>query len=234
MDEEGGPVTDRVRERLREAVFGTQDGLLSTLGALTGIAKGTQSASAVVIAGVVIVVVESLSMAAGSYLSSKSQREYLERLLAEEEEAIRRDPEGERRELREMYRARGYNDEEIAILTRRLFSNKRWLLEEMAHKELGIVPEQLEEPLGNAVVMGSAYVLGGAIPVLPYFFLPLQFAMGVSIAAASIALFGVGALKGRFVRRSWWRSGLEMLGIAGSAAVIGYWVGILASGWFRP
>ena len=65
------------RSRLREAIFGTQDGLISTLGALTGIAAGTQNREAVIVAGLVIIVVESLSMAAGSYLSSKSQREYL-------------------------------------------------------------------------------------------------------------------------------------------------------------
>ena len=96
-----------VRARLRDAVFGTQDGLISTLGALTGIAAGTQSREAVVIAGFVIVTVESLSMAAGSYLSSKSQREYLERLLREEEEEIQNEPEKERQEIWEMYRARG-------------------------------------------------------------------------------------------------------------------------------
>src|SRR3989338_7341580 len=149
----GIAVGGAIRTRLRDAVFGTQDGLISTLGALTGIAAGTQNREAVVVAGFVIVVVESLSMAAGSYLSSKSQREYLEHLLREEEEAIRRDPEGERREIWEMYRARGYADSEIEIIARRLLSDPKLLLEDMAHKELGIAPQHLEEPLGNAFVM---------------------------------------------------------------------------------
>src|SRR3989338_4614512 len=114
-----------VRGKLRDAVFGTQDGLISTLGALTGIAEGTRSPKTVVISGLVIIVVESLSMAAGSYLSSKSQRQYLERLLHEEEQAISKDPEGERREIWEMYRARGYSDEEIAVIVNRLMSDKK-------------------------------------------------------------------------------------------------------------
>jgi len=220
-----------VRERLREAVFGTQDGLISTVGALTGIAAGTQAREPVVIAGFVIIVVESLSMAAGSYLSSKSQREYLERLLREEEEEIKRDPEGERKEIWEMYQARGYEDAEIEIIAKRLMSNPKLLLEDMAHKELGIHPNVMEDPLSNAFVMGTTYVGGGLVPVLPYLLLPLSTAIPVSVGGTFLALFLFGGLKGRLVRQSWWRSGLEMLSIAGLAALAGFFVGRLAGFW---
>jgi len=223
----GIAVGGAVRTRLRDAVFGTQDGLISTLGALTGIAAGTGNNEAVVVAGFVIIVVESLSMAAGSYLSSKSQREYLERLLKEEEEEIARDPEGERQELQEMYRARGFTDPEIEIIAKRLMSNPKLLLEDMAHKELGISPEALEEPLGNAFVMGTSYVAGGLIPVLPYLALPIAQAMPISIGATLLALFFFGGLKGRIVKQSWWVSGLEMLTVAGVAALAGFLIGCL-------
>jgi len=95
-----------IRSTLRDTVFGMQDGLVSTLEALTGIAAGTQSGTIVIRSGLVIVTVESRSMVAGSYLSATSQRQYLERLLREEEEAIEQEPEGERREIWAMYRAR--------------------------------------------------------------------------------------------------------------------------------
>lgn len=222
---------DVVRTRLREAVFGTQDGLISTMGALTGIAAGTQSREAVVVAGFVIIAVESLSMAAGSYLSSKSQREYLERLLREEEEEIAREPEKERQEIWEMYRSRGYRDEEIAVIAKRLMSDPRLLLEDMAHKELGISTAALEEPLGNAFVMGAAYVVGGLVPVLPYLLLPVHAAMPLAVAGTLAVLFLFGGLKGRLVRQSWWRSGLEMLGVAGLAALAGFLIGRLANRW---
>ena len=220
-----------VRTKLRDAVFGTQDGLISNLGALTGIAAGTQNAEAVVIAGFVIVAVESLSMAAGSYLSSKSQREYLERLLKEEEEEIARNPQGEREEIFDMYRARGFTDPEIEVIANRLMSNPHLLLEDMAHKELGITPETLEEPLGNAIVMGIAYVLGGSVPVVPYLLLPLHAAMPISIGATLLALFLFGGLKGRIVKQVWWRSGLEMLMIAGVAALVGFLIGRAVDRW---
>jgi vacuolar iron transporter family protein len=216
---------------IRDAVFGVQDGLLSTMGALTGIAAGTQDRTVVLISGLVIIAVESLSMAAGSYVSSKSHREYLERLLKEEQETIVRNPEGERRELHAMYRERGYSDPEIAIVERRLFSSPELLLEDMAHKELGICPRTFEEPAGNALVMGSSYVAGGLIPVLPYTFLSLTMAVAVSISVTFAALFALGGWKGRLVRRGIWRSGLEMVGMAGLAALAGYGIGRLAKGW---
>ena len=222
---------DPVRARLRDAVFGTQDGLISTLGALTGIAAGTQNAEAVVIAGFVIIAVESLSMAAGSYLSSKAQREYLERILQEEAEEIKTDPEKERQEIWEMYRSRGYADQEIEIIARRLMSNPKLLLEDMAHKELGIAPDAFEEPLGNAIVMGIAYVMGGLVPVIPYLTLPLHTAIPVSITGTLVALFLFGGLKGRVVRQSWWHSGLEMLSVAGVAALVGFIIGRVADRW---
>jgi predicted membrane protein (TIGR00267 family) len=225
----GGPM----RSRLRDAVFGTQDGLISTLGALTGIAAGTQNAEAVMVAGLVIIAVESLSMGAGSYLSSKSQREYLERLLKEEAEEIARNPEGEREEIWDMYRARGFEDPEIEIIARRLLSDKQLLLEDMAHKELGISPESLEEPIGNAIVMGVSYVLGGTVPVLPYLLLPMDRAMPVSIIATFTALFLFGGLKGRIVKQSWWRSGLEMFSVAGVAAVVGFLIGRVTGHWIQ-
>lgn len=226
-------ISEVVRSRLRDAVFGTQDGLISTLGALTGIAEGTESRETVVISGIVIIVVESLSMAAGSYLSSKSQRQYLQRLLREEEETIARDPEGERREIWAMYRARGYPDEEIEMIANRLLSDKELLLEDMAHKEMGISPARLESPAGNALVMGIAYILGGLIPVFPYLTLSMNAAVPVSILGTLIALFLFGGLKGRLIGQTGWRSGLEMVGIAGLAAVAGYGIGRLANFWVK-
>jgi VIT1/CCC1 family predicted Fe2+/Mn2+ transporter len=207
-----------------------EDGLISTLGALTGIAAGTGSGAVVALAGLVIVAVESLSMAAGSYLSTKAHRQYLERLLREELDQIDRDPEGERLEIRRMYGQRGYPPEEIALIENRLMSDRRLLLEDMAHKELGIVPGGLEDPRANALSMGLSYVLGGSIPLAPYLLLPIEAAWGVSIAATGAGLFLLGATKGRLVGLSWWGSGLEMLGLGAAASALGWGVGRLAAG----
>jgi VIT1/CCC1 family predicted Fe2+/Mn2+ transporter len=178
--------------RLRDAVLGSQDGLVSTLGVLTGIVAGPQSSVTVMPSGLVIVTVESLPMAADSYPSAWSEREYLERLLREEEEAIERDLEGERQEIRAMYRARGYAENVIAIIETRLLSDKKLLLEDMAyvaHKELGICPQSIYDPLGTAVAMGTAYIIGSLIPGFPYMGLPTAAAAPFSIAGTMLTLF---------------------------------------------
>src|SRR3989338_4418162 len=90
------------RGGVRDIVFGTQDGLVSTLGVLTGIAAGTGDSATVVIAGLVVICVESLSMAAGSYLSSKSNRQYQEHLLSKEKREAETNNEQEEGEVVQM------------------------------------------------------------------------------------------------------------------------------------
>jgi len=216
------------RKGVRDIIFGTQDGLVSTLGVLTGIAKGTGDHMTVVIAGFVIVCVESLSMAAGSYLSSKSNRQYQEHLLKKEKEEIETNIKDEEQEILEMYKARGYKDSEIKIIKKRLLADKELLLEDMAHKELGIIPQSFENPLLNGTFMGFFYVLGGAVPVLPYLFIDtLSLGMIVSVAVTVSGLFILGAVKGAMFRVGWLRSGFEILFVAGSATLVGYGIGAL-------
>lgn len=223
-----------IRSGIRDSVFGIQDGLVSTLGALTGIAAGTQNTAFVLISGAVVVAVESISMAGGSYLSSRANREYLEHLLAEEKAQIETNPEGERGEIRQMYADRGFSQAEIAIIEQRLMSDPKILLEDMAHKELGISPQGLEAPGANALFMGVAYVIGGAVPLIPYLFWPIAAAMPVSITVTGAALFVMGAAKGRLVRRCWWSSGLETLAIGAAACALGFALGRLVGGMLKP
>lgn len=147
----------------REAVFGLGDGMVSTLGAITGIAIGTGSRFVVLLSGLVVIAVESLSMAAGTYLSSKSEREILERYLEEEKWEIENKFEKEKKELRDIYRKKGFNKKELDMIVSRISKNKEVMLEEMAHHELKIIPENLEKPRGNAFIMGFSYVVGGLV-----------------------------------------------------------------------
>ena len=214
---------------IRDIIFGTQDGLVSTLGALIGIARGTGDPKTVVIAGIVIVSVESLSMAAGSYLSSKSHRQYQEHLLAKERHEIEHNIEHEKLEILEMYQKRGYTHEEIVIIKNRLLSNRDLLLEDMAHKELGIVPDNMENPVSNGLFMGFSYIIGGSIPVIPYILLGehLLRATIISFCLTGLALFGLGAMKGKLFGIGWVKSGLEIILVAGTATIAGYLVGSL-------
>ncbi|WKZ29133.1 MAG: VIT1/CCC1 transporter family protein [Patescibacteria group bacterium] len=210
---------------IRELVFGLEDGLVSTMGAVAGIAAGTENGGIVVLSGLVIIAVEALSMAAGSYLSNKSHREMLEKKIADEREEIETKPEEETEELRVMYRQRGFSPDEVEILVRRITANKELWLEEMVAKELRIGMHDLEEPNSRAVIMGFSYVAGGAVPLLPYLVLPVGFALPVSVVATIIALYVIGYMKGRATGLSRFKSGGEMVLVASAAALIAYAIG---------
>ncbi|HJV32452.1 MAG TPA: VIT1/CCC1 transporter family protein [Patescibacteria group bacterium] len=215
----------RLLDAIRELIFGLEDGLVSTMGAVAGIAAGTENGRVVILSGLVIIAVEALSMAAGSFLSNKSHRQMLEKRIADERREIEEKPEEEAEELRLMYRQRGFSEDETAILLKRITADKELWLEEMIAKELRIGAGDLEEPKSRALVMGLAYVAGGAVPLLPYLLLSVRPALAVSVAATIATLFVVGFAKGRVAGIDRWKSAWEMVLVASSAAVIAYLIG---------
>lgn len=216
---------DGILSSIRELIFGLEDSLVSTLGVVVGVGAGTRDARVVMLSGIVLVIVEALSMAAGSFVSSKSHKQMLLQAIAEEEHEIETEPEREKEELRGMYKTRGFSDDEIEILVRRVTSDKKLWLEEMIAKELKIGGMDLEEPNKNAVVMFLSYIAGGVVPVLPFAFLPVPSAMIVASVVTIIALFAVGFAKGRALEHDGIKSGVEMVLISASAALIGYGIG---------
>lgn len=210
---------------MREIVFGIEDGIVSTAGAVIGIAAGTQNPHVVLLSGIVIVVVEALSMAAGSFLSSKSQRELLESKVEEERREIEAHPEKETEELRVMYRERGFTDEEIGMLVRRITADKKLWLEEMMAKELRIGAGEFDESSKGAAYMWVAYMLGGAVPIIPFALLTTGKAMLTAFFLSLIGLFALGAWKAKVTGNDPWKSGIEMLLVASAAGVMGYLVG---------
>ncbi len=229
MTHHAEPHSNAWADTLREAVFGLEDGIVSTLGALVGIAIGTQDRFVVVLSGLVIIAVESLSMAAGSYLSSKSEREVTQRYLEEERWEIEHEPERERQELYGYYAARGFTKAEVDILVRRVTSDPKLWLEEMAQHELKIIPGEAINPGRNALVMGLCYIVGGLIPLVSYLTnMTMQHAIPTSIVLSVSGLFLVGAFITRLTKRVWWKSGLEMVTVSVGAAAMGYLIGSAA------
>jgi len=214
---------------LRELIFGFEDSLVSTLGAITGIAGGSQDNSIVILAGMVIIFVESLSMGAGTYLASKSEREVVEETIRREKHTVKHDIEGEKREIREYLKARRFKSEEIEQIVERLASDRDLLLEEMLLHEHNIIQEPRARSIKRGVVMWGSYFVGGFFPVLPYLFFKIDSAFYLSIGLTLMVLFSLGAFKTKFTGKSWWKSGLEMAIISISAAGVGYAVGKLAA-----
>ncbi|PIR77799.1 MAG: hypothetical protein COU30_00490, partial [Candidatus Magasanikbacteria bacterium CG10_big_fil_rev_8_21_14_0_10_38_6] len=198
----------------------------STRGAITGIATATQDYFTVILAGCVVISVESISMAVGSYLSSKSEKEIAERMIFEEKTEIDTFPQEEQEEIYEMFIADGWSKKLAKQMSVEAGKGKELMLKEMAYRELKIIPDKLENPKHNAVIMGIAYVIGGAFPLVPYFlFRDVWTAVPISIVVTLIGLFTLGVLTTKFSKRSWWKAGFEMFVLASAAALIGYGVG---------
>lgn len=214
---------------VRELIFGLEDGMVSTLGVIVGIAAGTQSKAAVILSGCVVIAVEALSMAAGDYLSNKTEKELENKLISEERKEIAVSPEEEKREALAILKRRGYGATERFAVVRSLLKTRKRMLDFMVHNELGIShPNSHTSILVSTTVMGGAYIVGGSIALSSYLLLPLQFASVAAVSFVAVALFLLGAVKGRLLSVSWLRSGIEMMGVSLGAALVGHFVGWLA------
>jgi len=108
--------------------------------------------------------------------------------------------------------------------------DKHLFLKEMAYRELEIIPDNDDKPVKKGAVMFLSYVIGGAVPLIPYILLPIHDAIPVSIAFTLLGLFLLGIFTTKFTKRKWWKAGLEMTALASLAALIGYFVGQLVDG----
>lgn len=212
---------------VREVVFGLEDGMVSTLGAITGIAVGSQHQGTVILAGFVIIAVESISMGIGSYLSSKSEEDVRDRKLMEEQKEIKEHPAEEEQELKRLYTDDGWPEKLAHEMARAASERPDLILKEMALRELHIFPHRGSNSLKEGLIMFASYVVGGCVPMLSYFLLPIKTATPLSIAITLIGLFTIGGLTTKLTKQPFIRSGIRMLVVGSIALGVGFVVGIL-------
>ncbi|MCZ2528169.1 VIT1/CCC1 transporter family protein [Streptomyces sp. NPDC059506] len=210
---------------LRPAVFGAMDGLVSNLALISGVAGGRVSSSTIVLTGLAGLAAGAFSMAAGEYTSVASQRELVEAELDIERRELHRNPEGELRELAELYEARGVEPELAAEVARQLTREPEQALEIHAREELGVDPTDMPSPLVAAGSSFAAFAVGALLPLLPYLLGATQLWPAVALSLAG--LFGCGAVVARITARSWWFSGLRQLLLGAAAAGVTFFVGSL-------
>src|SRR3989344_4846525 len=151
---------------IRHVIFGAEDGLISTLGFLSGIAGANLSHFTIVIAGIAEVFAAAFSMGIGTYLSTKSQTELLKRNIDIEKEEIERTPISEKIEIEKIYRKKGFVGKELRMIVDKICSNKNLCLREIIVAEHGIVPENFENPFKAAFVMFFTFFILALIPLL--------------------------------------------------------------------
>ena len=213
---------------LRAAVFGVNDGLVSNTSLIMGVAGASVGADLVVTSGVAGLLAGALSMAAGEYVSMRSQREMFEYQIGLERDELHEYPEEEAEELALIYSARGMELEDARHITRELVKNHDAALDALAREELGLNPGDLGSPWGAAAFSFLAFAAGAIVPLLPFLLgLPLARAVLVAAVVAGLALFGVGAALSLFTGRNAWLGGLRMVAIGGGAGAVTWFIGHL-------
>lgn len=210
---------------LRAAVFGVNDGLVSNCSLILGVAGASGDAKVVLLTGVAGLLAGAFSMAAGEYVSVRSQREMFEYQIALERKELETYPDEEAEELALIYVARGMSETEAGALARRTIADPERALDTLAREELGLNPDELGSPWGAAISSFSAFAGGALIPLVPFALATPATALRTSVIATGFALFAVGALLSLFTGRSAWLSGLRMLAIGGAAGALTYWIG---------
>ncbi len=211
---------------VREVVFGAQDGLVSTLAVVATVAGATNEAFPVVVAGFASALAGVFSMAAGEYIGSKSQREIFDAQIDREREEVEERPGEAEAEVSYMLAEEGLGEEDAAKVAAIMARHPEVLLRTMVSRELGIqVEDEHGSPLQGALVMGAAFGLAAAVPVVPFLLLPMAVALPVAAALSWAVLFGIGVVKARWAGTNPLRSGLEVLGIAAFAGLAGYLFG---------
>jgi vacuolar iron transporter family protein len=211
---------------VREAIFGAQDGLVSTLAVVSAVAGATNDRFPILIAGIAAGLAGIFSMAAGEYLSSKSQREIALAQILEERERIVAQPGLVQAELAHVLVEEGLPGEEATHIAEVIGRHREVLLNLKVLKQFGVAVEEAGgSALQGAIVMGAAFALGALAPILPYLLLPLGIATYVSVIATGAVLFAIGVVKTRWTHGSRLWSGLEILVIGALAGIVGYLIG---------
>lgn len=213
---------------LRDWVYGGIDGAVTTFAIVAGVVGADLSTGVILVLGAANVVADGFSMAASNYTGTKTEREEFERLKAYEERQIHRNPVGEEREIREIFRAKGFEGDDLDRAVTIITSDQALWVNTMLTEEYGL-PMSERSPMRAAVGTFVAFLLCGLVPLLPFIATPWligrEAAFAWAIGATALTFFLIGSAKSRWSLVSWWRSGAETASIGLAAAGFAYAIG---------
>jgi VIT1/CCC1 family predicted Fe2+/Mn2+ transporter len=212
---------------LRAAIFGMNDGLLSNLSLVLGVAGAGAESHTLVVTGFAGLLAGAFSMAVGEFTSVASQRDILARQVELERRELAEAPEEETAELALIFQQKGLSAEQATRIAAELLKNPEHALDTLVREELGLDPDDLGSPWGAAGSSFVTFAAGATIPVIPFLFLRGPTAVVVAAASAGVVLAGVGALVGFLAGTPAWKSAARMVGLAALAAGATWAVGRL-------
>jgi VIT1/CCC1 family predicted Fe2+/Mn2+ transporter len=210
---------------LRDWIYGGIDGAVTTFAVVSGVVGAQLSPWVILVMGFANLFADGFSMAASNFLGTRAEHEDLKRLEAIEYRHVDLAPEGEREEVRQIFRGKGFTGEDLTRLVDLITSDRARWVRTMLTEEYGL-PQQVRSPWLAAITTFSAFLVCGLVPLLPFLFGGHD-PLFLSIAMTGIVFFGIGSLKSRWSMSVWWRSGLSTLAVGVIAAGLAYAVGLL-------
>ncbi len=211
---------------LRAAVLGSNDGLVSNMSLVMGVAGATSAENQILIAGIAGLMAGAFSMALGEWLSVQSARELYQRQIEIEAEELENSPEEEMNELAILYQAKGMDEAQAKQLAERVLSNKETALDSLVREELGIDMKTLGGSAWKAAFTSFfLFGIGAIIPVFPFFFMTGIEATITSVSASAVGLFLIGASITLFTGKSIFYSGFRQIFFGLAASGITYSIG---------
>ncbi len=211
------------RQNISDAVLGGIDGCITTFAVVSGSVGAGFPSSVAVILGFANLFADGFSMAISNYESSKAEQEYFESVKQLEERHIEEVPEGEREEIRQIYEGKGFEGELLEKIVNTITADKRIWLEIMLVEEHGL-GKTAKKPLISAGVTFLAFVVVGAVPLMPYILSSLEMGQQFLMSAflAGIMFFLIGMLKSIALEKPVFLSGVRTLLTGGAAASLAY------------
>lgn len=218
-------------DTVRDIVIGMSDGLTVPFALAAGLSGAVDSSFVVLIAGIAEVVAGSIAMGLGGYLAARSEADHYQAELEREWREVKELPQAETEEVRQVFRDYGLEGEPLEQATRAVIAQPQTWVDFMMKEELGLEKPDPRRALRSALTIGGSYVVGGAIPLLPYALrLPLSSALIWSVVVTLVALLIFGAVKARFTGISLFRGAWQTALVGGLAAGAAYLLARLISG----
>ena len=209
---------------LRDWIYGGIDGSVTTFAIVTGVVGANLSPAVILILGFANLVADGFSMAASNFLGTRAEQDDIRHIEAIEQRHIDLAPEGEREEVRQIFRQKGFEGKDLERVVELITADRHRWVRTMLTEEYGL-PQQARSPWLAAMSTFSAFIVCGLVPLLP-FLLGAGKALWLSILLTGAVFFVIGSVKSRWSTVSWWRSGFSTLLVGGTAATLAYAVGI--------
>ncbi|GER90711.1 hypothetical protein KDW_48730 [Dictyobacter vulcani] len=212
-------------ETIRDIVIGMSDGLTVPFALAAGLSGAVSSTTIIITAGLAEIAAGSIAMGLGGYLAARSDAEHYANERLREVQEVKEKSDAEKAEVRDVFTSYGLNETESAPIVEALSKRPEAWVDFMMRFELGLEKPDPKRALTSALTIAVSYIVGGLIPLSPYFiFSPATTALLYSVIATLIALLVFGYVKGRFTGAKPFRSAFQTALIGGLAAAAAFMI----------